>query len=254
MFNPVKKAGAKRSTTYIEGEYDLETTDNRKRKVLLTIQQVKAVDPQHALLPETPPRPETPPPQMQTDYIPNRCSFRICNGLLPVALLEECQDAGCKNILHHICQINYESKVGLDLPMMKRCYACVKKHLPKNRPPTPPSPEYNSEDEIDLTETNQLSAPTQPTTPSLPPLPPLPTAPSLPPSPPLPSSPSPSAQQEGNEEHASTVLQPPSPQNEQHEECGTESPCTVECHGVTWEMNTRKMKREINLPKVGRGK
>ena len=27
---PVKKAGAKRSTTYIKGEYDLETTNNCK--------------------------------------------------------------------------------------------------------------------------------------------------------------------------------------------------------------------------------
>ena len=40
----VKRAGAKRSTTYIEVEYDIETSDKKKRKMALIIQMVKAAD------------------------------------------------------------------------------------------------------------------------------------------------------------------------------------------------------------------
>ena len=39
---PSKKAGAKRFTTMIEAEYDLEISDDKKKKRSLTIQMVKA--------------------------------------------------------------------------------------------------------------------------------------------------------------------------------------------------------------------
>ena len=41
-FYSVKRAGAKRSTMYIEAEYDLETSDKKKHKVVLTIQMVRS--------------------------------------------------------------------------------------------------------------------------------------------------------------------------------------------------------------------
>ena len=86
--------------------------------------------------------------------------------------------------------------------------------------------------------------------PSSTPLPSLPPPLLSPPSPPSPPSlPPPAAGPEGNEHPVSTLPQRPSPQKEQHEQSRTESPYTVECHGVTWEENTRKTKIEMNSPK-----
>ena len=94
----MKRTGAKQVITYIEVDYDPETSDKKKRKRSLTIQMVKAAAIQPPLLPSTPPSrsppgpsPDSPPRPLLIQNDLNEYSFRKCNGLLPLTLMEEFQ-------------------------------------------------------------------------------------------------------------------------------------------------------------------
>ena len=142
-----KKRGAKRATTFVEAKYDLELSTKRTRKVSLTIQTVKAADPQPPSTPEAiiaPSTPEaviaessdtdeaivfpisTPPPSTPPTLPPAlndspfsdppsspgkiKCCYPECNGFEDRALLETCAGQKCSTSMHHPCQAIYEDK------------------------------------------------------------------------------------------------------------------------------------------------
>ena len=52
------------------------------------------------------------------------CNYPDCNGL-PKSITETCPSCK-KELLHHLCQTGFEAKLGIELPLMKVCFLCVK--------------------------------------------------------------------------------------------------------------------------------
>ena len=267
----VKKASAKRFTTMIEADFDLETSNKKKKKKSLTIQMVKAAAVQPRPPPSTPPprsSPRSPPPRppsIETESL--KCSFRKCDGVLPLIVKEVCGSVGCNERMHHICQVEYEHCNDLDLPLGKRCYKCTRQYLEQPRPPSPTTPtavvadssgdnaSQNSEATIDLSAI--------PWVPRMPPLP----LPTLEPPPEALPPPSPPLFADPRTDEPTTTYVPPtaSPTTTVPTTTApttaapttaaptTAAPAIVECHGVTWEENRTRTKREQN-PSKGRKK
>ena len=60
------------------------------------------------------------------------CSYYECKNL-PTVMLEKCQNNGCTNHQHHLCQVAYqehhEMELGMSIPMFKQCHNYVEKFI-----------------------------------------------------------------------------------------------------------------------------
>ena len=60
------------------------------------------------------------------------CSYYECKNL-PTVMLEKCQNNGCTNHQHHLCQVAYQERreieLGMSIPMFKRCHNCLEKFI-----------------------------------------------------------------------------------------------------------------------------
>ena len=53
------------------------------------------------------------------------CLYPKCPGFGSTVQFERCQNAPCQNLFHHLCQVQFEDEIKVDIGLTKRCYNCI---------------------------------------------------------------------------------------------------------------------------------